>query len=797
MRFNENWLRALVDTTLDTAQLGDLLTMAGLEVEECNPVAPAFSRVVIARVLSVDKHPDADKLKLCSVDAGQPAPLQIVCGAPNVAAGMKVPCALVGAQLPGGLKIKAAKVRGVESFGMLCSARELGLSEDHSGLLALADDAPVGTDIRDHLELDDQVLLLKLTPNRADCLSVAGIAREVAALTGAALRLPAVDASATTHARKRDIVLDAPQSCPRFCGQVISGLKADAPIPRWMRQRIERAGLRCINAVVDITNYVMLELGQPLHAYDDTTLSGAMHARYARGGESLALLNGQTLALENDALVIADEARVLGLAGIMGGEGSGVVDATTEVFLEAAFFAPDAIAGKARSFGFSSDASHRFERGVDFGGTRSSLARATGLILDICGGSAGPVVEAVSAAHLPQRTPVRLRCSRAAQVLGMEIEPAEIARIFTALGLEFQRNGTDFLVTPPSRRFDIEIEEDLIEEIVRVRGYDTVPTPPPRGPLRMLPLTEMRRTPWQVRHILAARDYQEVVNFSFVDAGWERDFCASEAPIVLANPIASQMGVMRSSLIGGLVANLAGNLKRQVERVRVFELGRCFFSESGAAADPRAVKGYAQPLRVAALAAGLASPEQWSAEKRRVDFFDIKADLEALFAPRSVRFEAAAHPALHPGRSAAVIRDGKRVGVLGELHPRWTQKYALETSPVLFELDLDAALATGLPDYREPSRFPAVVRDIALVVAGDLPVQVLLDGMRGAAPQIVCGLEVFDVYQGTGIEPNRKSLAIRVVMQDTERTLAEDEVEAARSRLIRFAEEKFSARLRA
>jgi phenylalanyl-tRNA synthetase beta chain len=797
MRFNENWLRALVDTTLDTARLGDLLTMAGLEVEECNPVAPAFSGVVIAQVLSVEKHPDADKLKLCRVDAGEPAPLQIVCGAPNVAAGMKVPCARVGARLPGGLKIKAARVRGVESFGMLCSARELGLSEDHGGLLALPGDAPVGADIRDHLELDDHVLLLKLTPNRADCLSVAGIAREVAALTGAALRLPTAAEPAATHGRQRDIVLDAPEACPRFCGQVISGLRADAPVPRWMRQRIERAGLRCINAVVDITNYVMLELGQPLHAYDDTKLSGAMHARYARDGETLELLNGQILALDGDALVIADEARVLGLAGIMGGEGSGVVDATTDVFLEAAFFVPQAIAGKARSFGFASDASHRFERGVDFGNTRSAMSRATALILEICGGSAGPLVEAVAAAHLPQRAPVRLRCSRAAQVLGMEIEPAEIARIFTALGFDFERSGADFLVTPPSRRFDIEIEEDLIEEIVRVRGYDTVPTPPPRGPLRMLPLTEMRRTPWQVRHILASLDYQEVVNFSFVDAGWERDFCASEAPIVLANPIASQMGVMRSSLIGGLVANLASNLKRQVERVRVFELGRCFLRDAGAVADQRAVQGYAQPLRVAALAAGLAAPEQWGAEKRQVDFYDIKADLEALFAPRAVRFEAALHPALHPGRSAAVIRDGKRVGVLGELHPRWTQKYALETSPVLFELDVDAALAAGLPDYREPSRFPAVVRDIALVVAADLPVQVLLDGMRGAAPEIVCGLEVFDVYQGKGIEPDRKSLAIRVVMQDTERTLAEDEVEAARSRLIRFAEESFSARLRA
>lgn len=796
MKFNEHWLRTLVDIGLDTAQLGELLTMAGLEVEQCDAVAPPFSKVVVAHVLSVDRHPDADKLRLCMVDTGGAAPLPIVCGAPNVAPGMKVPCALVGAELPGGLSIKTAMVRGVESSGMLCSARELGLSDDHAGLLALPDDAPVGTDIRDHLDLDDHVLLLKLTPNRADCLSVAGIAREVAALTGAALRPPAIAEAAAAHQRTREIVLDAPAACPRFCGRIIAGVRADAPIPGWMRQRIERAGLRCINAVVDITNYVMLELGQPMHAYDDTKLSGAMHARYARGGESLTLLNGETLMLDGEALVIADEARVLGLAGIMGGEGSGVQDGTTDIFLEAAFFAPDAIAGKARGLGFSSDASHRFERGVDFGNTRGAMARATELLLAICGGSAGPVVEAISAADMPQRAPVRLRSARAAHVLGIDVGSAEIGRIFSALGFNFELAQDDFIVTAPSFRFDIQIEEDLIEEIVRVHGYDKVPAPPPRGPLTMLPLGEARRTPWQVRHRLAACDYQEVVNFSFVEAGWEYDFCGNDAPIVLANPIASQMGVMRSSLIGGLVANLATNLKRQIERVRVFEVGRCFAHDAQAAAGHHGVEGFAQPLRIAALAAGPASPEQWGAATRKVDFYDAKADLEGLLAPRAARFEAATHPALHPGRCAAVMVGSKLVGVLGELHPRWTQKYELDASPVLFEVDLDAALEVGLPDYVEPSRFPAVVRDIALVVAGNLPVQTLLDGLRKAAPGIVRGLEVFDVYQGKGIEPDRKSLAIRVVMQDTQRTLADDEVEAARSRLIRFAEQEYSARLR-
>lgn len=797
MKFNEHWLRSLVDISLDTQQLSELLTMSGLEVEECHPVAPPFSGVVVAQVLGVDRHPDADKLKLCSVDVGQAAPLQIVCGAPNVAAGLKVPCALVGAKLPGGLEIRAAKVRGVESFGMLCSARELGLSDDQGGLLVLGDGARIGGDIRAQLALDDNVFLLKLTPNRADCLSVAGVAREVAALSGAKLSLPACEEPAATISDQRGIVLDAPQACARFCGRVIRGIRADAPVPDWMRQRIERAGLRCINAVVDVTNYVMLELGQPLHAYDDSKLDGALHARFARPGESLELLNGQTLALDQNALVIADEARVLGLAGIMGGEGSGVQNETNDIFLEAAWFAPEIIAGKARALGFSSDASHRFERGVDFGNTRNAMARATELILAICGGNAGPLVEASSAQHLPARKPVRLRLERAARVLGVDVDEGEIARIFAALGLEFARSDDGFVVTPPTYRFDVEIEEDLIEEIVRVRGYDKVPTPAPRGPLAMLPLTEEQHSPWSVRHALAARDYQEVVNFSFVDAAWERDFCGNEAPIVLANPIASQMGVMRSSLVGGLVANLATNLKRKTERVRVFEIGRCFARDPEVEAGLGAVEGFAQPLRVAALAAGSASPVQWGVKARQVDFYDAKADLEALLAPRQARFEVAAHPALHPGRSARVLLEGRPIGFLGELHPHWAQKYELGASPVVFELELAAVLSSGLPNFVEPSRFPVVVRDIALVVDRNLPVQALLDGLREAAAQIVCGLEVFDVYQGPGMDANKKSLAIRVVMQDTQRTLADEEVESARSRLIRFAEERFSARLRA
>lgn len=792
MKFSEQWLRTLVNPALDTQEFSDLLTMAGLEVEECVSAAPPFNDVVVAQVLTTQKHPDADKLKLCSVDVGAGAPLQIVCGAPNVAPGIKIPCALVGAELPGGLSIKAAKVRGIESFGMLCSARELGLSSDHGGLLVLAADAPVGRSIREHLGLDDHLITVKLTPNRADCLSLVGIAREVSALTGVQLMLPAIGEPAAVNDKRRPIVLDAPNACPRFCGRVIADLKADAPIPGWMRERIERSGLRCINAVVDVTNYVMLELGQPLHAYDNAALSGALHARYARSGESLELLNGQRIQPDANTLVIADEARILGLAGIMGGAGSGVQGETREIFLEAAFFAPDVIAGKARALGFSSDASHRFERGVDFGNTRNALARATELILAICGGTAGPVVEALSEADLPQRAPTRMRRARAETVLGIALNDADILRAFSALGFSPRTEAGDFVITPPTHRFDIAIEEDLIEEVVRVLGYASVPPKPPVAPTAMLALPEARRSVWALRRLIAARDYQEVINFSFVDSVWEQDFCANEQPVRVANPIASQMGVMRSSLIAGLVDNLATNRKRQIERVRVFEIGRCFLR-----GGEQSVAGFAQPMRVAGLAGGYAHPEQWGVKTRLVDFFDVKADVETLLAPRNTQFEKISHPALHPGRAAAVLLDNRSIGIVGELHPQWVQKYDLGSAPVVFELELQPLLEVALPHYFEASRFPAVVRDLALLVPLELPAQTLLAGLREDLPSIVKTVEVFDVYHGKGVPEDQKSLAVRVVMQDTERTLAEDEVEAARSRLIRLAEEKFSAKLRA
>ena len=799
MQFSEHWLRSLVNPSLDSVQLAELLTMAGLEVEEMRPVAPAFSHIVVAQVLSVDKHPDADKLKLCSVDVGQAAPLQIVCGAPNVAAGMKVPCALVGAELPG-MSIKRAKVRGIESFGMLCSARELGLSDDHGGLLPLAADAPVGQDIRTHLLLDDHLLTLKLTPNRADCLSLAGIAREVAALTRAPLALPVIAPVAAQHAAQRAIVLDAPDACPRYCGRIINGVDAGAATPAWMVQRLERSGIRAISALVDVTNYVMLELGQPLHAFDNTHLQGAIHVRYPRPGEQLKLLNGDTVTPGADTALIADEAggaRALALAGIMGGEDSGIAATTRDLFIESAFFTPAAVAGKARALGFSSDASYRYERGVDFNLQRTAIERATQLVLQICGGSPGPVVEAVAEQALPTRAEVRLRSARAQRVIGCDLGVARIETLLGGLGFPMRREGDDFLVTPPSYRYDMEIEEDLIEEIARIHGYDNIPALPPRGHLAMLPTSEAQRGSMALRHLVAERDFQEVVNYSFVDAAWEADFCSNAAPVTLANPIASQMSVMRSSLIGGLVNTLAVNLKRRVNRVRVFELGRCF-SHDGKA---QRVPGFDQPLRLACLAAGPALGEQWGDSSRNVDFYDLKCELEALLAPRQARFVKTQHAALHPGRAAAVWLDDVCIGVIGELHPRWTQKYELASqgnaAPVVFEIALEAMLAQPVPRYRELSRLPTVVRDLALLVAQDLPLQPLLDTLRGAAPAIVQGIDLFDVYHGKGIAENQKSLAFRIVMQDTQKTLADSEADAVVATLLAAAQKEFGAALRA
>ncbi len=790
MKFSESWLRTFVNPTLSGDALSYLLTMAGLEVEEEESVAPFFDKVVVAHVLEVTKHPDADRLNVCRVDIGAGKIQQIVCGAPNVAAGLKVPCALPGAKLPGDFTIKVAKVRGIESSGMLCSAKELAIAEDASGLLVLPADAPVGQDIRAYLDLDDRLRTLKLTPNRADCLSLSGVAREVAALTHTPARYPQIKEAPVASDKRREIVLDAPNACPLYCGRVITGVDAKAVTPDWIKRRIERSGIRSISALVDITNYVMLELGQPLHAFDNSKLEGAIHARLAQPGEEILLLNEQTLKLEGDVLLIADDKRPLAMAGIMGGEDSGISLATSEMFLESAFFAPAAIAGRARRYGFASDASHRFERGVDFGATRGALERATELILEVCGGQAGPCCSA--AATLPDRHPVRLRPARVTKVLGVAFSIDEIVALLSRLDLVFARDGDDLLVTPPSYRFDVEIEEDLIEEIARLYGYDQIPAVAPHAQLAMLPHSEDSRPLPRVRQILADRGYQEVVNYAFVDEAWETGLMANDAPIRLANPIASQMSVMRSTLIGGLLANVVTNLKRKQTRVRVFETGRCFLRDT----PGTPVAGFRQPWKLAALAYGGAQPEQWGAPTRNVDFFDLKGDVEMLLAPARARFEKIAHPALHPGRSARVIVDGRDIGFIGEVHPQWQHSFDLPLAPVVFELDLEAVKTAKLPKYVEVSRQPPAIRDLAIVVDQKLELQQLLDGLTANRPAIVQDIRLFDVYTGKGIAVGEKSLAFRIVMQDTQKTLQEAEVDAAMQQLIQYLQQTFAAQLR-
>lgn len=812
MQFSENWLRSLVDPKMNSDELAHLLTMSGLEVEEVEAVAPPFSNVVVAHVVEVAKHPNADRLNVCQVDAGTGTLLNIVCGAPNVRAGMKAICAKAGAVLPPGadgkpFEIKVGKLRGVESQGMMCSAKELKISEESSGLMELPEDAPVGTNIRDYLGLNDLKFTIKLTPNKADCLSVLGVARELSALTGSPLSLPSARAVTVTTDEVLPAKISAPDLCGRFTGRVIRGLNARAVTPEWMKRRLERSGQRSVSALVDISNYVMLEVGQPSHVFDLSKIHGSIDVRWGKKGETLKLLNGNTVEVDEWVGVIADDKEIESLAGIMGGDSTAVTLDTTDIYLEAAFWWPNAIQGRARKYNFSTDASHRFERGVDFAHTVENIERITALIVEICGTAdtkVGPVDDQV--VNLPQRQPVVLRTARAAKVIGVAVTDEMIADIFTRLGLPFthqvDENGAgQFSVTAPSYRFDIEIEEDLIEEVARVYGFENIPANPPVAPSAMLIEPENTRSLFAVRHQLADLGYQEVVNMSFVESAWEQDFAGNDAPIKLQNPIASQMSVMRSTLIGGLLANVRYNLNRKAGRVRVFEVGAIFKRNADVADGPLAVAGFEQPKRVGAIAYGPAVDEQWGAATRAVDFFDVKADLEALFAPRVVRFNKAEHPALHPGRCATVELDGKVVGFIGELHPRWLQKYDLPQAPVLFEVDAAALTARVVPGYTEISKFPGATRDLALVVKQDVPAQAVLDSFTAAAAahangKILQAVVLFDEYRGKGLEADEKSLAFRFSLQDTQSTLQDDAVEALMAAVAEAAKEKHSAKVR-
>jgi phenylalanyl-tRNA synthetase beta chain len=795
MQFSERWLRSFVDPPLKSEELAHLLTMSGVEVEACRPVAPPFSGVVVGKVLSVQKHPNADRLTVCTVDAGHGAPLAVVCGAPNVAAGMIAPVALVGARLPGGLEIKATSVRGVESRGMLCSARELGLSEDHSGLLALPADVQLGRDVREVLALDDRLFTLKLTPNRADCLSVLGVAREVSALTRAKLRPPEIPPVPAANDAKFPVKISDPRGCGRFAGRVIRNVDAAAPTPAWMRERLERSGQRPISALVDVTNFVMLELGRPLHVYDLDKLAGGIDVRFGRKGERLKLLNDMTVGVDETVLCITDRSGPIGLGGVMGGDTTKAELTTRNIFLESAFFYPDAVAGRARRYNFASDASHRFERGVDFDNNVTGIERATRLILDICGGEPGPTVDTV--AKLPERKPVRMRVARAHKIIGVPVPAAEIADIFGRLGLAHARDGEAFVVTPPSFRFDIEIEEDLVEEVARVHGFDRIPARPPRAPVAMRPQREAQRSRHALRQRLADADYHEAINFSFVDPQWEADFSGEANPIRVLNPIASQLAVMRSTLFGSLVANVAYNLARKAPRIRVFELGRVYLRDPSVKEGEEDVAGIRQPTRLGAIAYGPALEEQWGLpDKRPADFFDVKADMEALLAPRVAGYEAASHPALHPGRSARVTLKGTPIGWLGELHPRWQQKYGLPLPAALFELDVQALGQVDLPRYREVSKYPPVIRDRAMEFDESLPAAQILEEIERNRPPVVQEIRLFDFYRGKGVQSGKKSLAFRVVMQDTARTLTDAEADAAMAQLTELLSAKFGAKLR-
>ncbi|MDK4707685.1 phenylalanine--tRNA ligase subunit beta [Kingella negevensis] len=777
MQFSYTWLKTQANPNLSADQLSHLLTMAGLEVEELNAAAPDFSGVVVAEVKSVEKHPDADRLNVTQVDAGTGELIQIVCGAPNVKVGIKVPCALPNALLPNDFKIKPTKMRGVVSNGMLCSAKELGLEDKVDGLLVLPENAPVGQNIREFLDLDDAIFTLKITPNRTDCLSIKGIAREVSALTQCEFNPIQINHIATQTTQKQAVQIDAPNDCGRFISRVISGVNATAASPDWLVQRLERSDIRSISPLVDIGNYVMLEIGQPMHVFDADKISGSLHVRRAKNGEVLDCLNEKTVTLADNTLVIADEQQALSIAGLMGGVASAVSDETKNIVLEAAWFNPLIISGKSRQYGFGSDSSFRFERGVDSELQRDAIERATELVVQICGGEVGEIVEVLG--DLPAAKTVEVRTARVEKVLGVSIENQRIETILQHLGLQPEKTADGFRVTAPSFRYDIEIEADLIEEIARVYGYENIPDDYTSGKLAMLKLPENRHSRFGVYQKMAARGFQEVVSYAFVDEQWEQDFANNQDPIRLQNPLAAQYAVMRSTLMGGLIEILQNNLNRKQNRVRVFEIARIFRKENNQ---------FVQTERVGGLVYGSALPEQWGEKSRAVDFYDLKADVETLLRGKNAAFVKAEHSALHPGRCAAIVVDGVNVGIIGELHPKWTQKYDLPQAPLLFELDMDAVLTTEKVRYQAVSKFQAGRRDLAFV----LPENVAFADLQAALGQvnnpIIQGIELFDVYRGAGLPENHKSLAVKISLQDMNATLTDETVEPIIQELIAQAE---------
>ncbi|EIL94676.1 phenylalanine--tRNA ligase subunit beta [Rhodanobacter spathiphylli] len=791
MKFSENWLRELVDVQADRAELAHALTMAGLEVEELTPLGDDLAGVVVAEIVAAEKHPEADRLQVCKVEAGQGEPLQIVCGAPNARVGIKVPLAMVGAKLPGDISIKAAKLRGVESSGMLCSAKELGIDADASGLLELPLDAPIGQPLADYLGLPDASFELKLTPNRPDCLGLVGLAHDVAALFGSAVKVPAQVSVPVTSEARRGIRLEAGKDAPRYLGRIIEGIDPAARTPLWLAERLRRAGLRPISAVVDVTNYVMLELGQPMHAFDNEALEGDIVVRHARAGETLKILDGSEAKLDPGFVLIADEAKGLAVAGVMGGHDSRVTDTTVDIFLESAHFAPAAIMGRARKLGLHTDASHRFERGVDPELPRRALERASELLLAIAGGKAGPVLVAENLADLPTPAAVTLRRARLQRVLGVAVADAEVARIFIALGMQVVTVAEGWQVTAPSSRFDIEREEDLVEEVARIFGYDNIPTATPAGALTLAVEPEARINELALREQLAARGYHEAVNLSFVAAELLASWSFSQNLVPLANPLSADLAVMRPSLLPGLIEALRHNRARQQERVRLFEVARVF-----AAGDP--------PLEtpsLAIVACGNARAEQWGEPSRALDFHDLKGDLDALIAwggePQRWSVHADGLPDwLHPGRAARVARDGETVGYLGALHPQLARTLDLGADVHVLELALEPVLQRRVPQARAVPRFPLVRRDIAIDVPETAPWSQIGQVVRSTLGERLKELRLFDRYSGKGVEAGRKSLAMGLILQDASRTLTDDDADRCVREAIAALEQTCKAKLR-
>jgi len=790
MKISEKWLREWVSPKVDTDGLAHMLTMAGLEVGAIEPAAPPLDHVVVGRVVEVNPHPDADRLRLCKVDAGKNGMLDIVCGAPNVAAGTRVPVALPGATLPNGTTIKRARVRGVESAGMLCSAAELGLAEEAEGLLELDSGLRPGTSLAQALQLPDSVIEIDLTPNRGDCLGVGGIAREVSALSGLRVRAPALGVVAAAASHKFPVRIAEPAQCARYCGRVIRDIDPQARTPLWMRERLRRGGQRPIHPVVDVTNYVMLELGQPMHAFDLDRLDTAVEVRGARKGESIRLLDGSEQKLAVGTLLIADRRRPLALAGIMGGEDSAVTSGSCNLFLESAWFAPAAIAGRARSMGLQTESSYRFERGVDPTLQRIAIERATRLLLEIVGGSPGPVLEQVQARHLPRRQAITLRRERVQGMLGGVIPDRRIQQLLERVGLQPSIIASGWRVTVPPHRFDIQRECDLIEELARLHGYQNIPATRPKRPLGLRRQQEAVVPSARLADMLVDRGYQQVISYSFVDPALNRALDPGTSPVALANPISADMSVMRSSMLSGLVQAAQYNLKRQQDSVRLFEIGRVFLPLG---------KGHREVDRLGALVTGPVAGRHWDGGNRLADLFDLKGDLEALLVPGGdgLRLDPVDDPVLHPGQSGRLVSsEGHEVGRMGMLHPGLSDQLELEQPVYVFEADLGWLCRARIPAFRPVSRFPAIRRDLSVTLGREIPARAALDLVTREAGGVLTKLELIDVYRGEGIDSKRKSLTFGLTLQDTSRTLRDDEIGVIMDRIVAVLRSELNAQLR-